>query len=115
LIVEVNMNAAEFDDTIATLEDADKALRKHLSGLKNLIHGVPCDGETLLELLHELADADQDCSDHFARYPDERGYHDSQSKPCRDDWSRCHQRREKAVRELTRFARALRAGESEAV
>ena len=116
------MDAAKLNETIAGLKAASDglkaasdALRKHCDGLAGTVRELPCDGEALLGLLAELADAETDCSEHFSRFEDQRGVdYDAQSKECRDDWSRCHDRRMKAVSRVTRFALVLRKGSTEA-
>ena len=56
-------------------------------------------------MLDALAVAEQDCSDHFKKFPREGFENRYESDPeCRADWSRVHDARDKAVRALTRFA-----------
>lgn len=58
-------------------------------------------------LLDALGVAEQDCRDHFVRFPREGFENRYESDPeCRADWSRVHDARDKAVRAITRFAMA---------
>lgn len=110
------MNTVQLNDTIAQLEDADKALHKHIAGLKSLVRGLPCNTNELLALLSEVAEAEEDCQTHFIQFEDQLGIdHDKQSQECHNDWDRCYNRRKKAIRNVVRFAIALKASKTEVV
>lgn len=113
------MNSAQLDKKLDDLKEATRvatqAVQAHTGKLVGMVEGLPCNSWELLALLDELADADEDCSQHFVRFDNERGVpHTESSQECRDDWSRCHDRRMTAQAKLTRFARALRTGQAEA-
>lgn len=105
------MDTAQLTEAVNQLNAATKELTDHAHGLARLVDGLPCDSYELLQLLDELANADEDCSQHFVRFDNERGVkHSESSQECQDDWTRCHNRRMKAESKITRFARALRFG-----
>jgi len=105
----------KINDSLAQLEDARKEIARYMHGMKALVKGLPCDSDKLLTLLHELADAEQDCSEHFGRFESERSKpYDEQSEECRNDWTRCYNRRLKAVAQVTKFANTLKLGEEQA-
>lgn len=80
-----------------------------------MVQNLPACTADLDGLLVELAEADRDCSDHFKRFESERGLAwELQSEECRADWSRCHNRREKAVSLLTKFAHARQIQKAQA-
>jgi peptidoglycan hydrolase CwlO-like protein len=109
------MNTTELNDTIADLEDTTRKLQRHAASMKSMVKGLPCNVDELKDLLTELADADDDCGDHFKRFQSERNKEwDKQSQECRDDWRRACRRREEAVSKAIKFARALRNGQAEA-
>lgn len=80
-----------------------------------MVQNLPSCEADLDGLLVELAEADRDCSDHFKRFESERGLAwELQSEECRADWSRCHNRREKAISLLTKFAHARQTQKAQA-
>lgn len=62
----------------------------------------------LAKLLDELAEADVDRREHFARFPSQGISFDDQPADCREDWHRVMRRHDDAVRALVTFARARR-------
>ena len=109
------MDTTQVTDALDQLRTATQELQTHTSGLVRLVEGLPCDSWELLQLLDELAEADEDCSEHFVRFEEERGIlHSESSQACKEDWTRCHNRRMEATGRVTRFAKALRMGQAEA-
>lgn len=96
------------------LQEGQQEAAREMYGLKELVRGLPCDSYELLQILDELADAEEDCNGHhrgrFSTEETSKPY-DQQSQECKDDWTRCYHRREAAIRAVTRFATALRRGE----
>jgi hypothetical protein len=101
-------------NALKDLEEGQREAAREMYGLKALVNGLPCDSYELLQILDELADAEEDCNGHhrgrFSQEETSKPY-DEQSQECRDDWTRCYNRREKAIRAVTQFATALRKGE----
>lgn len=109
------MNAHDkITQALKDLKEGQEEAARQLYGLRALVHGLPCDSYELLQMLDELADAEEDCNGHhrgrFSKEELDKPY-EQQSQECRDDWTRCYHRREKAIRDITRFATALRRGE----
>lgn len=104
-------------DHLAKLEEAKQDIRREMLGLAAMTKGLPCNAYELLQVLDELADAEADVDGHHgARFPPKEYSlpHSLQSQECKDDWTRCYNRRNKAILAITRFATALRHGEAEA-
>lgn len=90
-------------------------VRKTEAQASDLIKNLPACTADLDALLKELSESDKDCSDHFKRFESERGTeYAQQSEECRADWSRCHNRREKAISLLTKFAHARQTQKAQA-
>lgn len=95
------MNAQQtidnLDTVITMVSDAQRALRA--------LSVMPQTSEELGELLDELASAELGCRGHFVAYESEKK-HDwiNQSKACRDHWSGCLRRRDRAQERLLKFA-----------
>lgn len=85
------------------LDDLREAVRVEVErarGAVKLIEAV--DG--LADRLTELAAAEADCDEHFARFPDDRKPWDEQSEGARADWMRCCERRHRAEEAMLKLA-----------
>lgn len=74
----------------------------------NLIGALPSNVEGLRALLDELAEADEECRTHHTRFPriGPGSYEADDPVACKEDWTRCFNRRTAAVERLTTLARA---------
>ena len=95
---------------IENLDEVHREAVREMYELRTLVKDLPSNSQELMQLLHELADAEKDCRSHGSRFPEEtRKPYDCQSQECRDDWSHCYDRRENAVAVITRLAISLQS------
>lgn len=113
------MDAArkKIDEALKDLNTARMDINRYMGRLTAMVKNLPCDAYELLQILDELADAETDVGGHHGeRFSSEETSkpYSLQSQECKDDWTRCYNRRNEAVAAVTRFATALRFGKTKA-
>lgn len=104
---------AKIAKALKDLDEARNEAAREMHALRAMVKGLPCDSYELLQLLDELADAEVDVSGHHGERFDSKETskpYALQSQECKDDWTRCYNRRNKAIADVVRFALALRKG-----
>lgn len=84
------------------LQDALHIIRKRIEEYDTLIDKLPGTVEGFDSMLRELSEAEYDCVQHFVRFPRPLDDVDPYMgrKDVEDDWTRCHRRREEAIRSM---------------